>query len=324
MGIHNCYFESNKAKNGDGGAMYINSQDVAKTGVRNFTNCVFKDNSATKGDGGAVYLDSIWSEHGFIGCTFTGNNANGGVEKRYGGAICSKGTILLDSSSFTDNWAENLGGAVYAGEVKYIKNCIFTSNKAKEGGAVYVNGKSTITVEKSYFKLNKATNGRGGAIYLDSKFSKLTLTNNVFVNDDASGQGKEVFNSGYYSTIKNNWWGKNSPSFDNEKLMEYHTLKSNEKHKDDAANSAKITITKEGNNYVIKINFAYAINPTIANDIMLLINGNGIIVNKTINGNCFELTADGNTVNQFTTDGSKNVLIGLVINSYKTASLMAL
>ena len=128
-----------------------------------------------------------------------------------------------------------------------------------------------------------------------------------------SVQNLAKFNSFFLSFFQ----AQNSPSFDNEKLMEYHTLKSNEKHKDDAANSAKITITKEGNNYVIKINFAYAINPTIANDIMLLINGNGIIVNKTINGNCFELTADGNTVNQLTPNGNKNVLIGLVINSFE-------
>ena len=135
-----------------------------------------------------------------------------------------------------------------------------------------------------------------------------------------SVQNLAKFNSFFLSFFQ----AQNSPSFDNEKLMEYHTLKSNEKHKDEAANSAKITITKEGNNYVIKINFAYAINPIIANDIMLLINGNGIIVNKTINGNCFELTTDGNTVNQLTPNGNKNVLIGLVINSYKTSSLMPL
>ena len=285
--MENCVFINNHVTNGNGGALYINSYRLGLPSY--FAGCTFNNNYANKGDGGAIYSDSSYAELEFVGCNFNGNIANNGIEKRYGGAITAKDTLTLDGCSFKDNWAENYGGAIYSNEIKSIKNCIFISNHAKEGGAIYVNSGCTLSIEKSYFKQNKATNGRGGAIYIDSKSSKLTLNNNAFVNDDASDQGKDVFNSGSYSSIKNNWWGENSPSFDNEKIMEYHTFKSNEKHKDENPNTVTVSVTR-GSTTTVRITFAYELPSGLIDDIA---QSYGVIAKKTVKGNTVEIIIIG-------------------------------
>lgn len=316
--INNTCFENNYVKNGCGGAIYINSYPSYSKSWRwdpilAIENSTFNNNYALKGDGGAIHSDSSSTIMNLTKCNFNGNYANDGVAKRYGGAINSKGTMKLDTCSFKDNWAENYGGAIYSDKIESMKNCSFTSNHAKEGGAIYVNSGCTLTIEKCYFNDNKATSGRGGAIYMDSKSAKLTLTNNAFVKNTASGQGKEVFNSGYYSTIKNNWWGENSPSFDNEKLMEYHTFGSNEKHKDENPNTVTVSFTERGNNTIIKVNFEYEIPQALVNDITTTVNGS-IITNKTIMDNTIEFTVN-NKINE--TD-----LICVNINSFATTNTL--
>ena len=38
-----------------------------------------------------------------------------------------------------------------------------------------------MSIKNSYFNSNKATDGRGGVIYTDSKSTSLTISNNVFL-----------------------------------------------------------------------------------------------------------------------------------------------
>ena len=255
--VCNLNFNGNKATRDFGGAIYINK----KSGDVSFINSTFIGNSANAGDGGAIYSDSGSTNIHLINSTFKNNYANDGKEKRYGGAVRCCNRLTVDNCIFTDNWAENLGGAIYTKTLDSIKNSVFISNRAKEGGAIYVNNKCTMTITNSYFQSNKATDGRGGALYTDSKDLSLTINNNVFLANDASGQGKDVFNSGKYSSISQNWWGTNSPSFDNDKLMEYHTIGRNTRHSD--ANPNKVSISGESKGYVgvetsIKVTFTSA------------------------------------------------------------------
>ena len=90
-----------------------------------FYSSVFKNNHANAGDGGAVHSDSGSTTLFFTNCTFTSNYANGGKEKRYGGAVRSKGGINVHNCTFKDNWAENYGGAIYTETAGEIKNSVF-------------------------------------------------------------------------------------------------------------------------------------------------------------------------------------------------------
>ncbi len=287
--VCNINFIGNKVTADFGGAIYINK----KSGDVSFINSTFISNSATAGDGGAIHSDSGSTNIILINSVFKNNYANGGKEKRYGGAVRCKNRLTVDNCTFIDNWAENLGGAIYTDLVDSIKNSVFISNHAKEGGAIYVNNKCTMSITNSYFNNNKATDGRGGAIYTDSKSTSLTIDNNVFLGNDASGQGKDVFNSGSYSSIKQNWWGTNSPSFNNEKLMEYHTIGRNEKHSD--GNPNKIGISGDSKGYVgvdtsIKVTFTSSVNNYEFGTIKLSSDKKGTFTTRNVVGNSLEIT----------------------------------
>lgn len=291
----NLYFEGNHADSDFGGALYINNkcEDVF------IRNSVFANNYAIKGDGGAIYSDSGSTKLHIIGCNFTANSATDGIEKRYGGAIRSKDTLYVENSIFTNNRAENYGGAIYANLVDSIKNSSFISNHAKEGGAIYVNNKCTMTVTTSYFRSNNCDE-RGGAIYTDSKDTALTLTNNAFISNTAGGDGQDVFNSGKYNAISNNWWGKNNPSFSN-KLKEYHTFGSNEDHSD--SSPLKVSLSGEATGYAdfnvnLKVTFSGTVSPYVFNYIDSTSDKNGSFESRKIGAGSMEfyfIPDDGGT-----------------------------
>ena len=87
-----------------------------------------------------------------------------------GGAIYIGGSAsyTLINCNFTDNWAEDYGGAIYndAPNDLIIKNCCFRNNSVgnENGGAIFSKGK--ICLEGNIFDSNKA-NVDGGAIFCE-------------------------------------------------------------------------------------------------------------------------------------------------------------
>ncbi|WP_407374398.1 hypothetical protein [Methanobrevibacter sp.] len=194
--------------------------------------------------------------------------------------------MFIEYCRFTGNWAENYGGAIYANLLGHIKSSYFESNHAKEGGAVYVNNKCTITLEKSYFKSNYC-NERGGAIYTDSKSTSMYINNNAFLSNKAGTEGHDVFNSGEYKSINHNWWGTNNPSFDN-KLKEYHTVGKNTDHSD--SNPLKMTLTGEATGYAslpvdLQVKFSDAVPSYVFDNMTVASNKEGEFEGKLISDN---------------------------------------
>ncbi|WP_407432490.1 right-handed parallel beta-helix repeat-containing protein [Methanobrevibacter sp.] len=253
--IKNSYFENNDAKDGDGGAIYINRKTSPESfkyhrgdfTERTFENCYFINNHAIE-DGGAIYANR---DVNLKGCTFKDNKASGAkIARCYGGAIRSKGDVKIDNSSFLNNYAADYGGAIYADTITWIssysffigntagnndggaiytnkftidvKYGVFINNTVKSndnGGAIYINKENWITFSQCVFVNNHCGN-KGGAIYLDSSSSHLILANDIFVSNSAK-EGDTVYNSGKYDSIKNNWWGGKNPSSDNDQLVEW-------------------------------------------------------------------------------------------------------
>ena len=270
-------FFINNTAGGHGGAVY--------TGMaNNVSSLSFQENHADS-DGGAVYINSKSGDVYFSNCNFSKNTADAD-----GGAIYSdsKSTdIYLDGCNFTENSAKKLGGAIYSCILKSIGDCIFISNSANEGGAVYINNKCQISIKNTYFEENNANNGRGGAVYIDSSSSTLNVNHNAFISNKATGDGKDIFNSGKYTASNSNWWGSNNPSFE-KRMVEGHVIGSNENIKD--IFPVEISITGPASGYTFEnIQLTFSFDSEVPGYLFDLINltsdVNVSIADKTISGN---------------------------------------
>ena len=246
--------------NGDGGVIYITSD--AKYIIEN---CDFHDNLANE-DGGAIFNDG--GELKITKSSFIYNTGSGAssINDCDGGAIHSKALLTVEDCIFTENFAADSGGAIYATSgLKLSGTCIFaynTASKAKggairtskfesdvshavfinnragdeaavsdDGGAIYINNENRVTFSQCVFVDNHCTD-EGGAIYVDSVSSHISLINNIFSGNGADDEGQVVFNKGYYDSINNNFWSGQNPSSNNDELIEWKSVKSNVHHVD--------------------------------------------------------------------------------------------
>ena len=182
-----CYFDTNITDD-DGGA--VNNREYTSA---SFTNCTFVYNEAYD-KGGAVYSRDS-SDIQFVTCVFESNysyfvggalyfreNTQGQIlssrfDSNYayhsGGAIANGiddfgdlffgGTLQIDSSSFTNNFCDEIGGAIsnFIGTVE-IFYCQFDENIAGTAGGAIVSDDATLLVEQSSF--TKDSSAFGGAI----------------------------------------------------------------------------------------------------------------------------------------------------------------
>ena len=259
----NCLFNTNRACSYDGGAIYKTGDGELILRKCNFTSNYVSYARVHKEEqdggafndykGGAVYVKKDLTVDS---CIFINNYA-----ENCGGAIYVAGGVSWEGSSIfignklyhvQQHFVKRKGGAVYASKFKTdAKDLIFIDNFGEYGGAIYINDKNSLTFESCYFVDNVASlsgggthsdRGKGGAIYMDSRYGDLKLINNVFINNRAV-EGQDVFNCGEYLTIKNNYWGTNDPDFDRDLLIEWHALSSNDKHKD--SNPLKVHMSIE-------------------------------------------------------------------------------
>lgn len=138
--LDSCRFENNVAGQ-SGGAVRLDP-----VGSLSATDSVFLKNVAYEGDylqnGGALSLTRGRPEVQLHGCEISENNSS------YGGAVSldvQGGTLLLNSTRFTGNWARYGGGAVYAagaenvsvGLISWCLNGYFNSrSEGRVGGSL--------------------------------------------------------------------------------------------------------------------------------------------------------------------------------------------
>ena len=184
----NTHFYDNSARGGEvcfidascnilGGALYINNANAT------FIQCHFLRNEAIAGgssestEGGAIYsttdvvledvrkdgltiIDSFFKENSARSNSETGQS--GGT----GGALCSHGTPLhIDNVYFEENTVGDLSMQFY--------------DYSSSGAALYMDGRATVSIRKSYFRGNRAYGGGGGAVYMTG-FNALLIQNSFF------------------------------------------------------------------------------------------------------------------------------------------------
>ena len=200
--VFNSMFIANTAKIKNGGAAtfkhtsrncVFNGNFISNTGVYggsinymlvpyNITfNCDFISNSATSG--GAIHFYENASNICYGG-DFIGNSAV------YGGAICSEEGCEIENVTFIDNMAE-YGGAIYITQLGSVKNLKFTGNAAKfEGGAIYMVNKTNVT--NCIFDSNSAP--MGAAIFIKSKFTAPGNDSSFNPDEDISDENNTDWN----------------------------------------------------------------------------------------------------------------------------------
>lgn len=154
--------------------------------IFSFGNVTIADSTLSNydaGAGGAIFslgnvtiMDSILS--------------NNSAYAEGGGAIASiLGSVTVQNSTLSDNTANALGGAIYAGGIGTISNSTLSGNSAGvDGGAIYAEGEPGTTTGISNSTLsNNSADGDGGAIY--GFGITLSVTKSTFLDNSASNGG---------------------------------------------------------------------------------------------------------------------------------------
>ena len=220
--INNSIFKNNHADE-RGGAIYSAlSGNLKNLHSLNVFNSTFLDNQA-KFSGGAICGDIV----NIVNSTFNSNECTytsllGRWATGQGGGAVNAMRVTIDSSEFDNNCVGLAGGAIHSTYIKFkgenifrsntagsqggaihtvsiegdVKGVTFASNFAKyDGGAISIFGEYDGTFSNCIFDKNRA-NGMGGAIYVDSHSSDITLTHNIFTENMAA-----IGNSGYTCNI---------------------------------------------------------------------------------------------------------------------------
>ena len=92
---------------------------------------------------------------------------------------------------------DNLGGAIYihSNKTMTLNNSILENNSARQGGAIYNNGISTVT--NVSMKYNSATES-GGAVFTSYPWNDFSLSGNMTLNDCNITNNKAEKGSGIY------------------------------------------------------------------------------------------------------------------------------
>lgn len=190
--ISNCTFEGNVR------AVSIYDADVT------ISDCEFNDNNMLQYGRGAAISASA-ANYEIVRCRFVGNDVEGSSLDGLGGAISA---VDCDWPEITDcyfsgNSAQQYGGAIYYENTGgTIDNCVFRSNDASSGGALYFADESTNPVlTNCTITGNDATWGGGGI----SNHCMYTEIHNSIIWGNSANSSEEIYSSTefyvYYSNI---------------------------------------------------------------------------------------------------------------------------
>ena len=165
---------------------------IISFGTVHIEDCEFTNNTGDSGT--CIFLSQDADDSSIINCTFTNNKALYGWDGWAEGAAIDShvsNTRIIDCT-FKNNFAVNGGGAIALrnGKNNIIRNCIFTNNTSPIAGALYLKN-TTAQITGSNFKLNHATDNRGGAIAISD--SDVMIDNSNFTSNMAD-YGGAIYN----------------------------------------------------------------------------------------------------------------------------------
>lgn len=295
---HNAIFNSNTSN--QGGAIFTRADLTIKDNAK-FTNNISNSNSngVSISGGGAIY---VGGGNTIIGnnATFSGNNVLLGTlatHEARGGAIYANnksGTFKIgDNAVFMSNNVEENGGAIYnnAKEMTIGENSVFYSNTATGkfslGGAIFNNTILNIG-DGANFQQNSAI--QGGAIFHDSA-SDLSLNKAVFISNSAKGNN-DASSGGAIFLSKDDNTGVNNINIVDSYFEGNSSLVSGGAIQQGMNTTFDITVE----NSIFKDNITGAEGGAIASDSNLIVKDSQFIGNKTTStkvGTTFNDNDDG-------------------------------
>jgi len=193
---------------GDGGTdqrLSFNGAGAIHLGIGAGLTFIGHDNGGN--DGGAIDLGYLRSSLSLTG----GSDGSGFVFKRNtawnGGAISSYGTLTVSNAVFTENSADNVGGALEnSGKIMALSDVVFSENTAGSGGALY--NSATLMVSNADFIGNTARDTSGGAI--KNSLGTLEVSDSVFTGNTANSSGGAINNTNSTLTVSDSAFTGNS------------------------------------------------------------------------------------------------------------------
>jgi parallel beta-helix repeat protein/predicted outer membrane repeat protein len=195
---------------GDGGALYVLSDDISITSSRivgntassgggvyslshsvDIVNCTLEGNRATA-VGGGVFMEGA-AVASIKGGTYFRNNTAGS-----GGALSAShcSALAISDCEFQGNaGTRGEGGAVILVLSTQINvaNCVLTNNTAQgDAGAMYVQGCDGVNILNCTFDGNSAVAGSGSALWLSSS-DEVSIRHNAFYRNRAAAGGGTVY-----------------------------------------------------------------------------------------------------------------------------------
>ena len=208
-------FTSNQYSGGDGGALFISFSSYGSSILLN--KCKFVNNSSP-GHGAALYVDtqdSSYTQIVIIDTSFDHNNGDRSVVYIAQGGFSSTNNIdvQLNASAFTNS----VGSSLYlsACDVYLSETSTFKNNTAENGGAMYMDQGTTVTMNSASVEfISNTARLNGGAIYVNFLCSDLdainifSISNFVmcrFINNTATFAGNSLyFNVPRFCSINTN------------------------------------------------------------------------------------------------------------------------
>ncbi|KAK3238492.1 hypothetical protein CYMTET_51498, partial [Cymbomonas tetramitiformis] len=205
--IHDSNFAENLADT-SAGAIYL-------SGAQLFVlQCAFTDNACSKTGGG---ISADWSDESGSGalevrsCSFRSNRAH-----QMGGALFAGGatgnsdtriSVRLGNVTFDGNSADmgNGGAVAIAQSDLEVEDCVYASNAAGSGGALYGVANSTVTMFAHTLFENNFAYASGGAMFC-SGGSDVNITDAIQVSFNRGEQGAGLFIGDCAVHILNGSW----------------------------------------------------------------------------------------------------------------------
>ena len=195
----NAIIENNTGANGAGIQNNVNATLTA-------TNSTIRTNTVTTNGGGL--LSNTGSSTTLTNTTFTGN-VTSTASGLGGGLFMTGATLNINGGTFSTNQARN-GGAIFVNSSTSatITGTTFTGNTAAlNGGGMYVNA-NTVSINDATFTSNTAQ-ANGGAIQTTTG-TTLNLTNVDVLNNSAVSVGGGLMSDGAFSITGSIFTGNNA------------------------------------------------------------------------------------------------------------------
>lgn len=180
-----------------GGAVFVDGAGA----VADFDGAVFTENLSVSG--GALFLGE--SDALVTGVVFTDNEATGDALS-HGGAIASRGGLVVEDSSFTSNLASGAdkdgllsqGGAIALSSLTNthtlsVARSTFVDNAAEQGGAIAETFAASVQVSEATFSGNQALYG-GAASF--APVGHVSFTDTTISGSSASEDGGAIYFQG--------------------------------------------------------------------------------------------------------------------------------